>query len=84
MDRRPDEIVADLKYMFASVTLGVKRERLALIRDGKNFAYQQGVIDNLAELLPYLNGKKGFREEVSAIVRAAKETEPVASTVDVV
>ena len=54
---------------------GVAEERIKLVREGKPFAYQQGVLDLAMDIADYASGLRDFDEEVSIVkdMTAAKD-----------
>ena len=61
-----------------SLKAGVAAERIKLIREGKPFAYQQGVFDLALDIADYASGLRDFEEElayVKDLVAAQSELE---------
>ena len=54
---------------------GVSEERIKLVREGKPFAYQQGVLDLAMDIADYVSGLRDFEEEIGILrdMTAAKD-----------
>ena len=46
---------------------GVSEERIKLVREGKPFAYQQGVLDLAMDIADYASGLRDFEEEIGIL-----------------
>ena len=64
-----------IQKVVEGLKMGVAEERIKLVREGKPFAYQQGVLDLAMDIADYASGLRDFEEEIGILkdMTAAKD-----------
>lgn len=69
----------DTQAFIQALKRGITIDKNVLVRNGRSFAYQQGILDVIEEFDAYATGKRSFQEDTKQILsEMAKESEKLA------
>ena len=63
----------DVRMALEGASMGAGMEKANLIRVGRSFGYQQGILDVCEELSKYASGERNLQETIEKLIKAKTE-----------